>query len=284
LVLAHFSVDAYWWTKAVVLNPAAEDVTVTLTAYGDSSGVVIDERSYTVPARGRIVEDAENLLPGILTSPDTTGWILVQAPPGELIGACAMLGDRISTPGRFAAALAVPAASTTSWANFKSDEDWWTGIALVNPGPVAGDVTLTAYGPGGNVLQRVTRPVGPLGKTFGFARSLLGLTGNARGWIEAASTSPMIGIQVLHADDDARRTWGLAGLASQQAAPKVYFDHYHASSPWWTLLAMANSSGTNEADVTLKAFGDDGAPAGWAYAHILEKGPWAEGAGAAFAQ
>jgi hypothetical protein len=60
---------------------------------------------------GKIVHYADVLLPGIATAPDTTGWILVQADPGQQVGAALAFGDKVSTPNKMAAAPAVASAT-----------------------------------------------------------------------------------------------------------------------------------------------------------------------------
>jgi hypothetical protein len=262
LVLGHFAVDSMWWTGLAVLNPSGSDVNVTLTAYGDTSGQ-IDQQSFQIPAKSKIVDYAEVLLPGIATAADTTGWIMVEADPGQQVASGLVFGDKVSDPNKIAGAPAIPSGMTLNLSSFRSETDWtwWTGVTLVNPG-TATNVTLTAYGSDGTQIDQIVQPIEAQGKTWGFVRTLFSLGANTRGWIEAAADDPVSALQLFSADDDAEEAWGLAAIAPQSADYTIYLGHYASTVDWWTVFGMANTSGVNPANVYLTAYTDGGVVAG----------------------
>jgi hypothetical protein len=279
LVLSHFVSDPTWWTGVAVLNPGDTQVSVTLRAYDGATQPPMDQQSYLVPAKGKIVDYVEVLLPA---TANKTGWILVQASSGKEVAAAVVFGDKVSTPNKIAAAPALLPSTTVNLANFRSDADWWTGITLVNPGLSTANVTMTARRPDGVLIQSDVQPVDGLGKTWGFVDELFALAGETGGWIEVASSAPVVGLEVLHADDDVGQAWGLAGIASQMSGTTVYYGHYDTSSSWWTLFALANCDGSTTASADLTAYGNDGRLAGATRETINPKGRLADRAGSLF--
>ena len=64
----------------------------------------------------------------------------------------------------------------------------------------------------------------------------------------------------------------MAGIASQPSGTKLYMTHYAVSSPWWTMLAIANLDPSSQASVHLEALSDTGHPAAYTDKVIPAKG------------
>jgi len=254
LVLPHFMANASWWTGVAVLNPGDSQSLVTVKAYTDA-GVFIEQKGFIVGPGAKLLNMIHALLP--LTD-GQGGWCLVEASAGAPVGACLVFGRKGASPAKFAALPAVPTSTTMNLSNFVSDADWWTGVAMVNPSGSTANVTLKAYAPDGTPIDTAYPSLPTLNKTLGFVKTLFTLGGNTTGWIEATSDQPIVGLQILNADDDAEQAWGLAGVASQPAGKTIYMTHYAAVSPWWTLLAIANLDPTLQASVHLEALSDQG--------------------------
>jgi hypothetical protein len=168
-------------------------------------------------------------------------------------------GDQEADPDEIAALSAVSPARDLYFAGAYNDANWWTGIALVNPDPsVSANVSLTYWTPEGTPVDVVSQSVGPLAKIVGFTDGLFDLGSVAQGWVEARSTLPIVGVEVIHADDSTAEAWGLAGIEAQPTGNNLFMPQHVASSVWWTLFALANPDDVLSAQPTLSAWGDDG--------------------------
>jgi len=221
LVLPHFVSNAAWWTGVAVVNPGTSLSNVTLKAY-QGDGTPIEEDTFGVNPNNKLLAMVDDLLP--LTQ-GKDGWILLETDPGNPVGACLVFGRKNATPSKFAALPAVPTSTTMNLSAFVSDEDWWTGVAMVNPSESTASVTMTAYAPDGTPICTVYPSLPSLNKTLGFVKDLFVLDGNTKGWIEATSDQPIVGLEILNANDDAEEAWGMAGVASQPSGTKLYMTH-----------------------------------------------------------
>ena len=197
----------------------------------------------------------ETILPGVANS---SGWISVESTGGSVAGLL-VYGDKVVVPNRIAALPAVPASFSLNQSNFYSDSEWWTGIALVNPSATLdATLTLTAYAPDGTPIdQKVGQPLAALSKMVDMVDGIFALNGSTEGWVQVTSTQPIVGLEILSADDPAEEAWGLAAIESQPAGMNVYLPHQVVTARWWTLLSLANPN-ESTATVTLTAMNDNG--------------------------
>ena len=93
----------------------------------------------------------------------------------------------------------------------------------------------------------------------------LGFSEPDEGWVEIASDAPIVGLELIHANDAAQGAWGLAGAASQPRGTTVYLPHYDTTQRWWTLFALANPDDLTQATPLVRAYGNDGTLAGSAW-------------------
>jgi hypothetical protein len=96
------------------------------------------------------------------------------------------------------------------------------------------------------------------GRILGFGSSIFNLGGQTQGWMKVTSDLPIVGFELLNAEDAANQAWGLAAIESQPSGLELVFDHYTVATDWWTLFAVANLNETTVANVRLKTFGNDG--------------------------
>ena len=258
LVLPHFLSNTSWWTGVAVLNPGATQSLLTLKAF-DRDGTSIQENTFNVDARSKLVAMVEGLLP--LTE-GKEGWLVMETSAGNPVAACLVFGKRGAVPSRIAALSAAPASSQIYLSSFVSDTDWWTGVAIVNPSINAAHITMTAYAQDGTPIDTVYPVLPSLNKTLGFAKHLVTLNGRTKGWIQATSDQPIIGLEILNATDDIEEAWGLAGISSQPSVTRLYMTHYAVASPWWTLFTFANLHESSQESVHLEAFSPEGRLAG----------------------
>lgn len=253
LTLAHFVHSSRWWTGITILNPTNGTVTVTLNAYGNG-GNVLGSGVFDILAGSKLVGMVEGLMPELA---NTSGWISVESSGGDVAGLL-VYGDKNAVPNRIAALPAVPASYSLNLSNFYSDSEWWTGIALVNPsGATIADLTLTAYAPDGTLIDQRMQSLAEFNKTVGMISTMFTLGGNTQGWTQIASSEPIVGMEILNADDATEQAWGLAAIESQLVGYNVYLPHQVVNARWWTLLSLANPNGAT-ATVNLTALNDDG--------------------------
>ena len=257
LVLPHFVVSTRWWTGVTVLNPGASSTTVTLTAYR-SDGTSIQSQAFGVAAKSKLVGYVETLLP--LTA-NQQGWIDATSSGGNIAG-LVLYGDKTASPNRIAASIGTTPATTQRFSNFYSDAQWWTGIAIVNAKlSTSANVTLTAYAPNGVQIDQANILLPARNKTVGTVSDLFGLGANTQGWVEASSDQPIVGFELLNADDAAEQAWGLAAIESQGVAYKIFMAHYISSIKWWSLFGIANPSESVTANITMTSFLNGGGTA-----------------------
>jgi hypothetical protein len=227
-----------------------------LKAY-DGSGILLGQNTSSISARSKRVGMVEALIPG---AANHSGWISVVS-TGGMVGGLLVYGDKQAVPNRIAAMPAIPAPYANTelvLSSFFSDPEWWTGISLVNPSTTTGaTLTLTAYAPDGTQIDQSSQSLPALNKTVGMVNTLFNLDTSTRGWVRVTSTSPIIGMEILNADDPGEQAWGLAAVEAQVPGYNLYLPHQVVSSRWWTLLSLANPN-SSTATPGLTALNDDG--------------------------
>lgn len=255
LVLPHFHVSDRWWTGISVANPNSSQVNVHLVAY-DALGTQLAETTELIPAKGKLNGFVESVIPGIPSG--QTGWVRVESVGGPVAG-LVVYGDKKSVPNEIAALPAVSASTEIYLSDFRTNATWWTGISLVNPDPTqSANVTLNAQAPDGTAIDTRIQVVPPLSKIVGFASNVFDLGAYTEGWVEARSDLPIVGIELLNANDAGQQAWGLAGIESQWPSTNITFTHYDVTAIWWTIFALANPDDTFSAEPAFVAYKNDG--------------------------
>ena len=174
------------------------------------------------------------------------------------IGGILVYGNRQITPNRIGAVCGMTGSTSLNLSGFQQDTDWWTSLVVVNPNASAANVTMRAYRPGGALIDTKVESIGRLCKSAAFVKDKFTLGTDTEGWVEVTSDVPVVGMEMLNADDAAEEAWGLAAIEAQPAGLSVYFPHQVISSKWWTLFGLANPDDSLTATVDLKAYNDDG--------------------------
>jgi|GEM_PF-1591752 len=256
LILPHFHCSNIWWSGLALANPNEDPVDVTLFAY-NASGVLLDPIQAQVPGKGKFVGLVHNLFD--LPSSNQSGWILIQTAGGDVAGMLAC-GKKDANLNELAALSAPLTSVDLPYASyFVSNDSWWTGMAWVNPSSTENlNLALCAHASDGTLIDTLMAQLPPLSKLSGTMASLFGLGAHETGWVKGTGDGPLLGLQFLHANDEAKRAWGLAGLPFQESGLNLYLPHYKAATDWWTLFSLANPSETQPAFPSLTFFKNDG--------------------------
>ena len=267
LIFPHVVVGAPWWTGIAIVN--ATDIPTLLfgTAYS-AAGEVVDTSTFTVYGREKVVQLAQNLFD---LPPSFVGWIRINSLSAQVSGTL-VFGNQGTSPRRLSALPAMASDSVLHFGAFYSDADWWTGISFVNPNDGFATVNLELLDAAGNVQDTRLRWVPGRRKITEFVSDLFDLNGVTAGWVRATSDLPIVGLEVLNADDDAEMAWGLAAVPVLTPSDTVYMQHYDSSAIWWTLFSLVNPSNTTPATPLIRAYSGDGVFAGNATPAIPARG------------
>jgi len=267
LILPHVVVGSPWWTGIAVVNTSNLPTILFCTAYFDT-GVLAATSYATLPAKGKLLTFAEDLFD---LPPSFVGWVQILSLSMDVAGTL-VFGNNTTSPTKLAALPAMASDSILHFGAVRSDANWWTGISLVNPNEDFATVTLELLAPNGTVVDTKVRFVHPQGKITAFASSLFNLGGLTRGWIRATSDLPIVGLEVLDANDDVEQAWGLAAVPFLKLANTIYMQHYDTPSVWWTLFSLVNPSNTTQIRPQLRAYSNEGVFGGIANPNIPPRG------------
>ena len=244
-VLPHFAQSSRWWTGASILNVGAVATSVHIQAF-DASGALIQDSFADLSPGQRWLSTVEGSLN--LTA-NKTGWLLVDSPASPVVS-MVIYGDKVAVPNRIAALSGMQGSKNLNLSLFRSNASWWTGISVVNPSSSStANLTMTARKPDGTQIAQSTQSLAPLSKIVGYVSSLFSLGGVTVGCVEIASDIPVVGFELLNADDAANSQWGLAAVEAQELALVkaqksgaywLYLPHFIANARWWTLFGLAN--------------------------------------------
>jgi hypothetical protein len=155
---------------------------LTVPAVGGASTQV------NVPAGGTAIVEAPN------TGPLSQGYATFTLPPG--VSGYGVF--RQSVPGQSDQEAVVPfvPANATSSTLVWDDTSYITGVAIVNPGPVAATISITVSDNNGNAVGTYSLSLPPYQKTENALRSYSGLAGVAglRGRAQFAATSGNVAV------------------------------------------------------------------------------------------
>lgn len=249
----HIASNSRWETEISLINPSGENIKGNLAAYSDQ-GELLAVKKYQLSAAdspdghyrlslrvGEAFAEAEEISYLLWTSKSPAIW------------GCLRGYTRFYQQGRYSAAVpAVQAVNTGDIAipHIASDENWWTGLALVN----TTDSTKTLK------IRFNTGDYKNIEIDAGEHRSfrikdLLG--GAARPDIKSAfinGTSGVIGLELFGGETS------LSGvLLTDNAVDTLYFPHVASNQTWWTGIAAYNPN-PREAELTITPYTEKGKP------------------------
>jgi len=244
-VLPHFKCDSEWYTGLAMVNPNRSDpAQVKLTAYSDE-GAFLGQADVELDPGEKVSYGVDELF-GFLGE----GWLLLESDFG--IMAEEAYGNR--STGGLAAVEASPLAQFLYMPHFRSNYQWWTGIAIANPGDTDAFVVMDAYDPGGNELGHAELSVPAKGKVSSMVRDLFGLS-DASGWVEIGAFSPVSALYVF--GDRSKTPVQYAALSAAEVAKELYAPVFLDNANWTTSFAFANPTYADNS-VHLSAYDESG--------------------------
>ncbi len=156
LYFPHVDVESgYWWTGIAIENISTENCQLTLTPY-NSDGIALEPVIIPLDANSKVVNVVQGFWTGQgLEYPADTAWIKAEASDNgrligfELFGTLEEKGNRLLAGVK---GIRQPATGLI-FPHVSADPDFWTGIAILNPGSVPATFTINALDNAGNVLQ-----------------------------------------------------------------------------------------------------------------------------------
>ncbi|MEA3347949.1 MAG: hypothetical protein U9Q39_02675 [Pseudomonadota bacterium] len=253
ICFSHFAEGSSWWTGIAVANPGQIPAFVTMVAYNDSGEQIGQDFN-------RIISPQSQMEPAIISAIFTlgeaeTGWIKLTST--QPVVALEIFGHAGS--GGIAGFSPAPAATETCIPHFAEDTDWWTGIAVANPGTVTAQVSIAAFSDAGNKIGDTYEVSIAAGcrMTPQIVRNMTSLGEHTSGWLKITATQPVAAMEIFGQFS----TSMLAGLSAGKTGTKLYYPYFQEGSGKWTGIAIANP-GATEARVTLKALNSDGGTVG----------------------
>lgn len=229
LYFPHIATDDFWQTEIAIINISSdESVTGTLKAYSNAGGSPVDTKTVTLPAHSR----REIIVANEFTDHTGIGYIIFDTTSDTIEGYTKFYkaGYRVAIP-------AVKEVNTSDIyiTHIASDDEWWTGISLVNT--TAEEKILTLNFSDGQT-QQVT-----LAANEHKAFAVKNLFNNQpQPSIKSAvitNASGIIGLE-LFATYNGLQMEGI--LLTDRTATSLYYPYVLNDSVWWTGIVAYNPS------------------------------------------
>ncbi|MCD6532805.1 MAG: hypothetical protein J7L25_01840 [Deltaproteobacteria bacterium] len=249
ICFSHFADSSSWWTGIAIANPGQIMAAVTMVAYNDSGEQIGQDFNLIIPPQSQMEPATINTI--FTLGEAETGWIKLTST--QPVVALEIFGHTDS--GGIAGFSPVAAATEICIPHFAEDKDWWTGIAVANPGTVTTHVSIAAFSDAGNQIGDTYTVSIAAGcrMTPQIVRNLISLGEHTSGWLKITATQPVAAMEIFGQSS----TSMLAGLSAGKTGTKLYYPYFQEGSGKWTGIAIANP-GAIEAQVTLKALNNDG--------------------------
>ena len=101
-IIPHYITGNGFDPVLVLTNPSASQITVTVTAVGDSGAAVTGSRSFTIPANGSISADTLTITRAPFAR-SINGWLRIESPNVPLDGVLILDGNQAMTSGKVTA-------------------------------------------------------------------------------------------------------------------------------------------------------------------------------------
>lgn len=245
-----------WYTRAVVVNADQSSQTLRFAAGGSSVDL-----ADPAPAGGvrdfRFVDVIEGSLPawgsfqgGDVETPVTGVEIFGRTDFRRTAAAIELITAGRANPNH------TRIRSNLYFTHIAKDrENWWTGIALINPGTTPVRYDFLGYDPAGNLtIQEEGRLLQPGEKLLSTAAALFGTRDVA--WLEVVADAELIGFE-LFGDPALDRMAGFQ--AAEVVSDRLIFPRIEADQPdRWTGISLVNVD-DQPLTVTLRARSESGA-------------------------
>ncbi len=200
LYFPHIDVSGnYWWTGIVFENTLNSNEEISVYAY-DSEGNLLDTFSIEMQPYEKTVCLVQNLWTNNDRQfPENTAWIKLSSQSECLIG-YQLFGTLPEEGARLLSGInAITSPSKKIlFPHIQSDNDFWTGIAIINTSEYPSNITLYAYDNEGNLIdQMVFSDINPNAKEVFLVKNIFSQdTIENIGYIVAESDGNMCGFEI----------------------------------------------------------------------------------------
>ncbi|MBN2033247.1 MAG: putative metal-binding motif-containing protein [Deltaproteobacteria bacterium] len=246
LYFPHVASDGNWETEICMINSGDGSISGELRAYTDSGQeVAVIPVVLTSNVRREITVGDE------FPNPGSIKYIIFSSDSSSI---CGYLKFYIDCDCR----VAIPAASEINSgdiyiSHIASDENWWTGISIVNI--TSSSRVLTIEFDNGMTRSRSIEPYEHQAFTV---RDLFG--GVIQPNINSAvikNASGIVGLELFGSMENSGKNYLSGVLLSEKATTNIYYPHIASDSLWWTGIVAYNPS-TSPCNLTITPFGSDG--------------------------
>ncbi len=188
-------------TTILLLNPSADPVAVTLRLRTSAGAQAARDYGLTMPAFSTVSRTIEDIFAIPASSPGA-GWLEVEG-DGSAVVATALAIDPVSGA---AAATAMMPAGAGSWSMpfFIEDPQYYTGLAILNPGDTPVSIELSAYDPSGGLISTIPMVLeNRHGKTLLVSQWIPTLPAESTGHIMIHASGPVSLLAYFGTDDGA---------------------------------------------------------------------------------
>jgi hypothetical protein len=200
-VAAHFTNSNGFDPVAVLSNPTASPVNVTLTLFSKAGGSILaaldgpSPKSFVIPANGSISVD-QRTLTGLLIIPPIDGWLRIDSPNVALSGLLVLdQGQALS-----AVPLQASGMDRMVFSRVAETAEMFTGVALVNATAQRAALEVSLVGDDGISYAEKTVNVAPNSKLSTLLRDVAPeAAGHDDGYMFIHSSVPLFGMEVVGA-------------------------------------------------------------------------------------
>jgi len=205
LYFPHIDVSEFWWTGFAAVNPGESEAHITYKFY-DADGNEVFTKEENIPPKGKVVATIRDFFNNEV--PEGTAWYKIESDTKiegfELFGTNdwnEMVGVKIlSKPSK-----------TIIYPEVKSNDTFWTGIAVINVDEDNTEITFKAYDAEGNLLTESSPIFIPTnGKKVALIEDLFDSFPPETAYLVAESDKNIIGFELFGYNSQV----GLAGLSA----------------------------------------------------------------------
>jgi len=203
LTVPHIASDEHWRTTMAVMNTGEEDSAVTFSAY-DAEGNLADVSDRVLKAKQNFAGEVSDIFP---ETPDSEiASMKVTSQNDQPLCGILLYG---TTDGlRLAGAPIRPAAASSLYLpHIACNEQWWTGIGLMNAGDSPADISFSLFSEEGESLDVITKQMNPNQRLAIGVRELFdgNMPSSARYMkIESPEGQPISGVYLISTTDGLR--------------------------------------------------------------------------------
>ncbi|GBC60298.1 hypothetical protein DENIS_1249 [Desulfonema ishimotonii] len=255
LYFPHAASNAEWETEICVISTdAIQNITGTFKGYGDNGTLVAETAEITLTPHARkqliIGNDFEN--------PDQIGYVVFESDGDGLAGYTKFHTGNIMRA-------AVPAVSEVNSgdvyiSHIAANEEWWTGISLVNTTDEVRALTIDFYGrdEGETVTETASVTLAPGEHWADTVKKLLGAE-NTDLFQSAVirNAAGIIGLELFGSEAGKGKNYLSGILLKDSTATTLCYPHIASNEKWWTGI-VAHNPGEASATLNITPYSESG--------------------------